>query len=80
MFPLGAATLYEPNKTNMSQIAMDKELIPSSNQNPITGDHLITKASSEAYRSGWDRIFGKKTEEKTKDADEKVQKNKWIHD
>lgn len=39
---------------------MDKELIPSSNQNPITGDHMITKASNETYRNGWDRIFGEK--------------------
>ena len=39
---------------------MDKELIPSSNQNSVTGDHLITKASSPAYRAGWDRIFGAK--------------------
>ena len=43
----------------------DPALIPSSNQNAITGDHLITKASSPAYRSGWDRIFGKKKEENT---------------
>ena len=39
---------------------MDKELRPSSNQNPITGDHMITKASNETYRKGWDRIFGEK--------------------
>ena len=39
---------------------MDKELIPSSNQNSVTGDHLITKPSSKAYRSGWDRIWGSK--------------------
>jgi len=43
---------------------MDKELIPSSNQNPITGDHMITKASNETYRNGWDRIFGEKKTQK----------------
>ena len=43
---------------------MDKELIPSSNQNPITGDHMITKASNETYRNGWDRIFGEKKAQK----------------
>jgi hypothetical protein len=43
----------------------DPALIPSSNQNSITGDHLITKPSSKAYRSGWDRIWGKKKEGNT---------------
>lgn len=38
----------------------DPALTPSSNQNPITGDHMITKASNETYRNGWDRIFGEK--------------------
>ena len=42
---------------------MDKELRPSSCQNDITGDHIITKVSSKAYRSGYDRIFGKKKEQ-----------------
>ena len=49
----------------------DPALIPSSNQSPITGDHLITKASSPAYRAGWDRIFGKKKEENTPKVDAK---------
>lgn len=40
----------------------DPALIPSSNQNACTGDHLITKPSSPAYRSGWDRIFGSKAD------------------
>ena len=39
---------------------MDKELQPSSSQNPITGDWIATKASTKAYRDGYDRIFGKK--------------------
>lgn len=42
-------------------IIMDKELQPSSSQNPITGDWIATKASTKAYRSGWDRIWGDKT-------------------
>lgn len=29
-------------------------------KNEITGDSLITRASSEAYRNNWDKIFGKK--------------------
>lgn len=28
-------------------------------RNDITGDPLVTSASSNAYRDGWDRIFGK---------------------
>lgn len=44
-------------------IIMDKELQPSSSQNPITGDWIATKASTKAYRDGYDRIFGKKKEQ-----------------
>ena len=29
-------------------------------RNEHTGDSLITRASSEAYRSNWEQIFGKK--------------------
>ena len=29
-------------------------------RNPITGDELKTKPSTEKYREGWDKIFGKK--------------------
>lgn len=32
--------------------------------NEHTGDQLTTKTTTEDYRSGWDRIFGKKTEDK----------------
>ena len=28
--------------------------------NDITGDALTTKVATEAYRDGWDRIFGEK--------------------
>lgn len=31
-------------------------------KNDITGDKLVTKTSSDAYRSGWDNIFKKKEE------------------
>lgn len=31
-------------------------------KNDVTGDFIITGASSENYRTGWDRIFGKKEE------------------
>ena len=48
---------------------MDKELQPSSNCNAVTGDHMITKASSKAYRAGYDRIFGSNdTKEESLDA------------
>lgn len=29
-------------------------------RNDITGDTLISKSATEAYRDGWDRIFGNK--------------------
>lgn len=29
-------------------------------RNDITGDMIQTKGSTDAYRDGWDRIFGKK--------------------
>ena len=31
-----------------------------SNANDITGDAMISKSTSDAYRSGWDLIFNKK--------------------
>lgn len=33
-------------------------------KNEITGDSLITRASSEAYRNNWDKIFGTKKKDK----------------
>lgn len=38
-------------------------------KNDITGDALVTKPSSDAYRDGWDRIFGKKETEKPVEAE-----------
>lgn len=32
-------------------------------KNDITGDSLVTKSSSAAYRSGWDAIFKKTSDE-----------------
>jgi hypothetical protein len=32
-------------------------------KNDITGDSIITKKPSDAYRDNWDKIFGKKSEE-----------------
>lgn len=29
-------------------------------RNDVTGDSLISKGPTDAYRDGWDRIFGKK--------------------
>ena len=43
--------------------------------NDITGDKLITKSASDSYRDGWDRIFGKKKNEKTTS-----EKNEQIED
>ena len=33
-------------------------------KNDITGDSLTSKVSNEKYAEGWDRIFGKKKQEK----------------
>ena len=38
----------------------------STAKNDITGDLIATKSSSDAYRDGWERIFGKKSKGKTK--------------
>ena len=71
-------------------LIMDKELRPSSSQNDITGDHIITGVSNETYRKGWDRIFSKKSEPNNESNDpndgskgyydwsEDKPKNKWI--
>lgn len=34
-------------------------------KNDITGDDLVSKSATAAYRDGWDRIFGRKKEEPT---------------
>jgi hypothetical protein len=34
-------------------------------RNDITGDSIATKSSTEAYRDGWDAIFGKKAKTAT---------------
>ena len=38
---------------------LDKELYMTA-RNDITGDTLVTKGTTDDYRDGWDRIFGKK--------------------
>lgn len=37
--------------------------------NDITGDSILTKNATEKYRENWDRIFGKKEEEKNLNTD-----------
>lgn len=32
-------------------------------KNDITGDSIITKSSTDKYRDGWERIFGKQKRE-----------------
>lgn len=34
-------------------------------KNDVTGDEIKTKVSTQAYRDGWDRIFGNKNEKET---------------
>ena len=33
-------------------------------KNEITGDNLISKVNTKSYDDGWERIFGKKEDEK----------------
>ena len=33
-------------------------------KNDITGDNLISKVNTKSYDDGWERIFGKKEDEK----------------
>lgn len=40
-------------------------------KNPITGDEIKSKSNTDKYRDGWDRIFGKKEEEKKEKKDKK---------
>jgi hypothetical protein len=37
-------------------------------KNDVTGDRIASKANSQAYRDGMDRIFGKKPRSKAMDA------------
>jgi beta-phosphoglucomutase-like phosphatase (HAD superfamily) len=41
--------------------------------NDITGDKLVSNASTDAYRDGWDRIFGKKNSKITEEQAAKIQ-------
>lgn len=36
-------------------------------KNDVTGDLIKSKTNSDAYASGWDRIFGKKKQEQALD-------------
>lgn len=52
-------------------------------RNPITGDKLQTKPTTEAYRDNWDRIFGRREEkcpdhnkESEKENDREIQESK----
>lgn len=44
-----------------------------SSLNDITGDALVSKQSTEAYRDGWDRIFSKQPGRVIDEADEPIQ-------
>ena len=41
-------------------------------KNDITGDSIQTRGTSEAYRSNYDLIFGKKNKKVKEDEDDKV--------
>jgi hypothetical protein len=39
-------------------------------KNDVTGDSLRTRVSNDKYSEGWDRIFGKKDENKPKETEQ----------
>jgi len=43
--------------------------------NDVTGDALISKVNSEAYRNNYDLIFGKKKSEEKKEENESSRSN-----
>jgi len=45
-------------------------------KNDITGDALISKTNTDAYRNNYDAIFGKKTKEKKDDGDSRLDQAK----
>jgi hypothetical protein len=63
----------------------------SSTKNDITGDSLVSKASTESYRNGWDNTFKKikekdeklmqvdvNTEEDTQRSEDMEQSDEWV--
>jgi hypothetical protein len=46
--------------------------------NDITGDALKSKSTTDSYRSGWDRIFGKKAEEQEPAAEALGKEKRYI--
>lgn len=48
-------------------------------KNDVTGDLIKSRASSESYRDGYDRIFGKANKSESKTMDEK-ERNKMLND
>lgn len=44
-------------------------------KNDITGDSLVTKSTTDNYRDGWDRIFGKKEKKPFKSTEMKEKKS-----
>lgn len=48
-------------------------------RNDITHDKIKTKASSDAYRTGWERIFKKKKQEHAEQLEENVKKEQDEH-
>ena len=51
---------YADYRGNFNTMSDSKKRLPA--QNDITGAYIETKASSPAYRAGWDRIFNKSKE------------------
>lgn len=46
-------------------------------RNDFTGDALRTKPSTQKYRDNWDKIFGKKKQEKPRES-KNIQSNQTV--
>lgn len=43
-------------------------------RNDVTGDALVSKNTNNDYRNGWDRIFGRKSEDESQNQPKDVEK------
>lgn len=43
-------------------------------RNDVTGDSLVSKNTNNSYRDGWDRIFGRKSEDESQNQLAEVEK------
>lgn len=71
--PFQSHKLAIPGSTPGLRIQYRRTIVTS--KNDITGDELKSRTSTDNYRNGWDRIFGKKPEPVVEEKKEEI-KNK----